>query len=708
MLSLRTSPELIYLTNDYVTELALECALHALAILKENDSICRSINDNDTPEYSSTNVKSSTPNAAVRLHYLAGKLFLSQNEPTNALAHLQIAAEKTKDWPSLHLSIQRALLHCQKRCSSAQGERDSFIKLLLDPSSCNMLTTDAQKSTTVTSDTEVIWRDDESQITKPPLDFAVTFLDSTHATCGDTVLACVSIRSCLSIPVYLQSIQLDTTAGCFEISNLHRHVSKDTMKSWVNNEVTQSPETSDVVNVCSGIQLNANGLVYFFTQMKLPPTLVETALGRTAADLSKFHPKNGKLCNMGFTVAGELSVANALSSRIQLSNHNLLPFSSAGNLCQSRWLDNTNKISLDGKPVAVLDLAKKDISYFGGVPLVCHGLTLKMKPSSNSSASLVNVRIDRTHHLSPLGRRDVLQYLMEECNYMSHSWSRPAFHPWYLGPRCLRVLGSRPHMEVTNLTDSATGGVCIEGTVNRTVFKLVAGSRYDCKDITMRLRCSSRREKADGVAVETESEDVESDNRSVFVQRSLDTSAKMSTADGICLPMGWEPRQDLISDESHDVSSTVAPALEAGKCLMLPLDVFRPLDVLPYNLSETSHVSTLYELILTFREVRTDVAKDADSTTGNQVMVIQRGNIKWMKPFCGDFVVIEGNQKAFPCGVQHESNSSNASTTSRNKTEIISADGESIRMRFILKTNGLGGNVAAGVNHVMNEVCVLL
>jgi hypothetical protein len=224
----------------------------------------------------------------------------------------------------------------------------------------------------------------------------------------------------------------------------------------------------------------------------------------------------------------------------------------------------------------------------------------------------------------------------------------------------------------------------------------------------MRLRCSSRREKADGVAVETESEDVESDNRSVFVQRSLDTSAKMSTADGICLPMGWEPRQDLISDESHDVSSTVAPALEAGKCLMLPLDVFRPLDVLPYNLSETSHVSTLYELILTFREVRTDVAKDADSTTGNQVMVIQRGNIKWMKPFCGDFVVIEGNQKAFPCGVQHESNSSNASTTSRNKTEIISADGESIRMRFILKTNGLGGNVAAGVNHVINEVCVLL
>ena len=52
--------------------------------------------------------------------------------------------------------------------------------------------------------------------------------------------------------------------------------------------------------------MNAKGLVYFFTDIKLPSSLVETALGRHAADLSKFYPKNGKLCNMGFTVAGEL------------------------------------------------------------------------------------------------------------------------------------------------------------------------------------------------------------------------------------------------------------------------------------------------------------------------------------------------------------------------------------------------------------------
>jgi hypothetical protein len=389
-----------------------------------------------------------------------------------------------------------------------------------------------------------------------------------------------------------------------------------------------------------------------------------------------------------------------------VSNRTLLTyFLPAGNLCQSRWLDDARKISLDGKPVAVLDLAEKDISFFGGVPLVCHGLTLKMKPSCNLSTSLVNLRIDRTHLLSPLGRRDALQYLMEECNYMTHSWSRPAFHPWYLGPRCLRVLSPRPHMEVTNLTDSITGGASIEGTVNRVVFKLAAGAGYDCRDITMGLRCSSSREKADGL--ESESENVELDNRSIFVQRSLVPSAKKSSSNGICLPMGWEPRQDIITDENHEVSSKV-PSLDAGKSMMLPLDVFRPLDVLPYNVPEAISVSTSYELILTFREVkvRTDVASDADSDTGNQVMVIQRGNIKWMKPFCGDFVVIEGNQNTFPCGMQHESNSANASTTSRSATEIISADGECIRMRFVLKTNGLGGNVAASVNHVMNEVCV--
>lgn len=268
------------------------------------------MNDNGSPEKASTNTKPTTPNAAVRLHYLTGRLLLRQNDPTNALPHLQLAAEKTKKWPSLHLTIQRVLLDCERKCNSPRDGSDASIKLLLEPSACSLLSENevvqAQQHAVLSESREVIWRDDDAGVARPPLDFAVTFLDSTHAASGDTVLACVSVKSCVDISLYVDSIQLETTAGSFAMANLQQHVNKETLQSWIKNGSVAKVAGGYAANVGSGIQLNAKGLVYCFTEMKLPPSLVETAWGRTAADLSKFHPKNGKLCNMGFTVAGKL------------------------------------------------------------------------------------------------------------------------------------------------------------------------------------------------------------------------------------------------------------------------------------------------------------------------------------------------------------------------------------------------------------------
>lgn len=355
------------------------------------------------------------------------------------------------------------------------------------------------------------------------------------------------------------------------------------------------------------------------------------------------------------------------------------------------------------------DLAEKDVSLFGGVPLVCHGLTLMLKPSSNVGGSPIRLQIDRKHLLSPLGRTDALQYLMEECNYMAHSWSRPSHHPWYLGPRCLRVLSPRPHMEVTNLTDSVTDGKAIEGTVNRILFELSANENYNCRDIILRVRCTSHVDRGNPSLVDAEGEpdEPESDSRSLFVQPS-DAAVVAKTTEGINLPRGWEPRRDIITDESHDASSTVMSYLEAGKSVILPLDVFRPLSTSSDEEDPTS-VSTSYEVILTYREARVGGDSEDPDQTGNQVMVIQRGKLNWIKPFTGNFSIVEGNQQLFPCGVQHESNMSNIGVTASSRTEkqsddIISADGEQVRMRFTLKTNGLGSSVAAKVHTIKNEV----
>ena len=133
----------------------------------------------------------------------------------------------------------------------------------------------------------------------------------------------------------------------------------------------------------------------------------------------------------------------------------------AGNICESRFdIDSQQKISINGKPVPILSLSEASSSFIGGVPMVCHGIVLKLK---NGDSSL-KLQIDRPSLVSPLLRSGTQRSLMEESNYTAHSWSRPTFHPWCLGPRVLRVLGPRPYMHVTNLTHELKA---VEGTVNR-------------------------------------------------------------------------------------------------------------------------------------------------------------------------------------------------------------------------------------------------
>jgi len=91
------------------------------------------------------------------------------------------------------------------------------------------------------------------------------------------------------------------------IADLHRHANVATLWSWLKaTPATKgiAGDSTDVSSVGTGVRLNFGGLVYFFTEAKLPPSLADTAWGKTLADLTKFHPKNGKLCNMGFSVAG--------------------------------------------------------------------------------------------------------------------------------------------------------------------------------------------------------------------------------------------------------------------------------------------------------------------------------------------------------------------------------------------------------------------
>ena len=87
------------------------------------------------------------------------------------------------------------------------------------------------------------------------------------------------------------------------------------------------------------------------------------------------------------------------------------------------------------------------------------------------------------------------------------------------------------------------------------------------------------------------------------------------------------------------------------------------------------------------------------------IVVVQSGTVTWISPFTAEFSPITGNQKSFPGGIRHPSNMvQSVSSDSSISSQLIAADGERIRMRCQLKANALGNEIAANIEHVLNEV----
>jgi len=640
--------------------------------------------------------------ASVRLHYLAGRLLMSIDNPIGGAVHLKLAAERTKKWPSLQLLIQRALLACEERClviddepssKSARAEKSkiSCAKLLFEPESCALLTDkeikQAQSKAWGVGCKEIVWKGDSCGDSRPPFDFALSFLKSTHATSGDSVLACLSIKTQVDFQLCAKTIKLFTSVGNFNVSTSDLCFNKAQLQSWLKSSSPASGHSQ--LNSSEGVQFTPNEVAYILTEISLPSDFSSVALGGTAIGNNFFTPKSGKITNMGMTHA-------------------------AGNVCESLQ----EKVALTGKPVPIASLPESTTSFLGGIPLVCHGVEMGLgSPGGNTSApsTPLKLRVEKSLLLSPLGRSGNQLLQMEECGYMAHAWSRPDHQHWCLGPRCLRILGPRPQMDITNLTDSHTNGIAIEGTINRIIFKLQAGTDVDCRGVRLSIRCRNSSgallsEVEDDVASEGVTNNVEPDRRPFFVKRSTnDNTSVADDENDTSLPKGWEPRNDVSTDESNMSSSVVAPHIEAGKSMLLPLDLFRPLNQTSDS-SECDSCTTSYEITITYRQVRTINGVSQSSDLGDQVVVVRSGTVTWISPFTAEFSPINGTQKSFPCGIKHASNMVQpASNDPSNSSALIAADGERIRMRCHLKAKELGNKVAANIEYVVNEVryCVL-
>mmetsp|Transcript_5725 Transcript_5725/g.9382 ORF Transcript_5725/g.9382 Transcript_5725/m.9382 type:complete len:1581 (+) Transcript_5725:68-4810(+) len=664
--------------------IALEYILHALDLFEVAKMSAEPLINTGDAKVSS---------ASVRLHYLAGRLLMSMDNPVGGAVHLKIAADRTKTWTSLQLSIQRALQVCEERClviddepssKSARAEESKIrcAKLLFEPEMCAMLTDKemklAQSQSWEVGCKEIVWKDGASGKSRPPFDFALSFLESTHATSGDSVWACLSIKTNVDFHLRARTIELFTSVGNFKVST-DLCFNKTQLFSWLKS--SSPPSAHAQVDSPDEVQFKPNEVAYILTEISLPSDFSSVALGETAIGNNFYTPKNGKVTNMGLTHA-------------------------AGNVCESLQ----EKVIHNGRPVPTNSLPEPSSSFLGGIPFVCHGVEMQLgTPAGNTpSQSTMRLRVEKSLLLSPLGRSGNQQLQMEECGYMAHAWSRPDHQFWCLGPRCLRILGPRPQMDVTNLTDPHTNGVAIEGTVNRLIFKLQAGADVDCRGVRLSIRCRNSSGAISSEAVDDPGSEaatsVEPGRRPLFVRRSVNDIASLTNEENDPpLPKGWEPRNDVSVDESNVTSSIIATHLEAGKSMFLPLDLFRPLNQ-SGDSSESESCTTSYEVSISYRQVRTVKGISQPNDLGDQVVVVRSGTVTWISPFTAEFSLINGNQKSFPCGIKHPSNMTQSSSNdSRISSPLIAAEGERIRMRFHLKAKELGNKVAASIENVLNE-----
>ena len=642
---------------DYLA-VALDYALHALDLLQADGLSSASPCQTGDITVGIGTLFNESP-AAARLHYLAARLLLNMDDPTGALVHLKIASAQTKLWPSLHLAIQRVLFACTERCDmektnpSLDDAHNSYIELLLRPGSCKLLSpvemmmTQAKVwplvgCTDTTSTKEIVWTHNDACNTKPPFEFAVSYLNSTHASSCDTVTVCISMKSCLGVQVLIDSMQLLTTSGVHNVPNLEHHKA-DRSQSSGNISFTTKYGSDQ------GIKLNPNELVFLFAELIIPSNL--TLPDGSAIDTLKFTPKNGRWTNTGLSRA-------------------------AGNICESKFNGSVSEVPP---------------SFHGGVPLVCNGVVLRLR--QGGSNAMLNLQIMIPNLISPLQRSGALRLLMEETNYTSHSWSRPITHPWCFGPRVIRVLGPQPRLTITNLTGPLTNYKAVKGTVNRNLLQLETGNDAGCWDVRIRLKCTTITEQEEESANK-------SHTNATFVQIATTNSAAQAITEiGVALPDGWEPRQDVGVDEFHNTTTLVSPYIEADKSLIFPLDIFYPLD-------ELESVTTTFEVIITYRQEHCNAILNNTENSDDLIMVILSGLVEWVPPFTAEFgrPIACGIQHSPNIMSLQSTHIEPVIATSDVDTGLIFADGECIRMKCSLEATGIGSdNVAATILRVTNK-----
>lgn len=204
--------------RDHLT-LALDLVTKAIKLHENKVRDRVSVQGSDGDKYSKPKRRS-----LAQLHYLAGSVLAAHDRLDEAVQSIESALLLSEGWTKLETQILRAKASCLERLSHANASeshstgKDANLAIVLDQEMAQTLSADELKSSVAkafsgpsTTPKAVSWHAENSS--SAPMDFIVTFPNTTQATTGDLVPAVLAVQSNLGFAVELYSGTLHTSIG---------------------------------------------------------------------------------------------------------------------------------------------------------------------------------------------------------------------------------------------------------------------------------------------------------------------------------------------------------------------------------------------------------------------------------------------------------------------------------------------------------------
>lgn len=393
-----------------------------------------------------------------RLYYIAGGILLGMDRYEEAITHLEEAAKFCHQWYELQLAVRRLMIVCFRNGARPTNKRskgnetlasmilDSYFNAEMSPDDLRTALTHFVSST---GEESLKWyheakADDDDNL---PFSFRVSFPKCLFSTVGDSAEANVSLKSNLDYAIYIKSVALKSLAGTLLIPKMDLLRAKNALEG----------------SEGQGIIVPKKGEIEITTLLHLPKNLEGIAVDESG---------NG----------GEILATAGKGSFAKSARPRSAGITAAGG---ARFLSEDSISRGDGQSQGW------DLRFLGGKPLRCDGINVEFYPLQaervagvSDSITPIELTIERQKEKT---HANIKRTPFEEENYIASAWSASLGDTMPPGPRSLRVLIPRAGLSVQNLTDPLTDGHALEGTINRVLLKLVAGSKEKCHDIKIKI-----------------------------------------------------------------------------------------------------------------------------------------------------------------------------------------------------------------------------